>query len=511
MVAYCCCMQPTAQSFCLWSGFSGDWFKPVKCFKHLQTSMRLLGFCALPTVWSWSSLEAHFGSTEDGLERFLQQAASVELVKFAETAEVPAFCEENQQLPDGIFAPMLWRLAETLQRCGVRALPHEWLSHELQWQGLQQQVSESLGALADVRSDDASVICRRFRATHLQSANGSTEKRWPRCPRCGKAIGQAKEMQSRLQVFQQDLNKSYSESGPDVLIEMTAACKEELQIGVRFPTADSAAMLAEIESLECNSCQLQAFAAVDSNLWGALALLHCAPQLEATSLEPRLQRAMEILEFNLWKGVAFPSLHEAVSKEIFQLRLSKRFQNFESSRFCTRKQSVTLAPGGGTDFWEEEERQMLSQEPAELSIGYFRLAQRLETNTMTAQQVPQALALSAFWLREGNPSNAAVRAAQLLVEAAVQSAGRLSPGLQLLVLQTCLEASRPFNGRPLSNDVLKRLNQLGQMPVTLPSPVSLGQMRQIAPYVDRLYWSFGRRLQTLSSQARISIVSFRFI
>ena len=501
----------------------------------VQRRMFLCVIASLATLASsWIS---DLGEDGSGLERFLQQHSasddsddSDDLVQFATKHET--FC---QQVPGGGTATgMLWRLAETLQRCGVRALPNEWLSDDLQWQGLQQEVSESFGALADVRSDDASIICRRFRAA--KSAAGANETDAPRlrCPRCGKAIGQAKDMQSRLQVFHHDLDGSINDGMTDgrenSLIEISAACREEVHVhAARFQQAQSgAAMLAEIESLECNSCELQALGAADSNLlWSALGLLHCAPQLdEAPSLlEPRLHRAMEILELNLWKGVGFPSLHEAVSKEIFHLRLSKRFQNFESSRFCLAlNKSVTVVSGlGAKDFWEEEERQMLAEnhKPADVSIGYFRLARRLKTNAMDAAQqaVAQSLALAGFWLRQVQ-SSAATQAAQLVVEAAYRAAMRLSPGLQMLVLQTCLEALRPFNGRPLQmhHQVLQHLQQVqGQMPVTLPSHVSLVQLRQIAPYVERLHSSFARLLQTVSLQARgikpdqTSIIEYRYI
>ena len=468
---------------------------------------------------SWISEELGRHEDVSGLERFLQQhsQASDDLVQFATGHET--FCQE--QVPGvGTATGMLWRLAETLQRCGVRTLPNEWLSDDLQWQGLQQEVSESFGALADVRSDDASIICRRFRAAKSAARANETDAPRLRCPRCGKAIGQAKDMQSRLQVFHHDLDRTITDGMADgrenSLIEISAACRDEVHVhAARFQQAQSgAAMLAEIESLECNSCELQALGAVDSVdlLWSALGLLHCAPQLdEAPSLlEPRLHRAMEILEFNLWKGVGFPSLHEAVSKEIFHLRLSKRFQNFEFSRFCIAlNKSMTVASGlGAKDFWEEEEREMLAEnhKPADVSIGYFRLAHRLKTTAMDAAQqaVPQSLALAGFWLRQVQ-SSAATQAAQLVVEAAYRAAMRLSPGLQMLVLQTCLEALRPFNGRPLQmhHQVLQHLQQIqGQMPVTLPSHVSLVQLRQIAPYVERLHSSFARLLQTLSLQAR---------
>jgi hypothetical protein len=55
----------------------------------------------------------------------------------------------------------------------------------------------------------------------------------------------------------------------------------------------------------------------------------------------------------------------------------------------------------------------------------------------------------------------------------------------------------------MHHQVLQHLQQIqGQMPVTLPSHVSLVQLRQIAPYVERLHSSFARLLQTLSLQAR---------
>ena len=44
-----------------------------------------------------------------------------------------------------------------------RALPAFW-PDELQWQALQQQTSESLRALADVRSDNAILRCKAFGA-----------------------------------------------------------------------------------------------------------------------------------------------------------------------------------------------------------------------------------------------------------------------------------------------------------------------------------------------------------
>lgn len=476
-----------------------------------------------------ANLIEDLGEDGSGLERFLQHspaAPSDDLVQFATATGHETFCQEQVPGVGTAKKEILWRLAETLQRCGVRALPNEWLSEDLQWQQLQQEVSDSFGALADVRSDDASIICRRFRAAK-SAANESDGPRFFRCPRCGKAIGQAKDMQSRLQVFHHDLNRtSDSTAGTadgenGTLIEISAACREELHVhAARFQQAQSSpAMLAEIESLECNSCELQALGAVDSVdlLWSALGLLHCAPQLdEAPSLlEPRLHRAMDILEFNLWKGIGFPSLHEAVSKEIFDLRLSKRFQNFELSRLCialNKSVSVVVSGVSGlgpTHFWEEEERQMLAEnhQPADLSIGYFRLAHRLKKNAMDAAQqaVPQSLALAGFWLRqvENGQSPVATQAAQLVAEAAYRAATRLPPGLQMLVLQTCLEALRPFNGRPLQmhHQVLQHLRQIqGQMPVTLPSHVSLVQLRQIEPYVERLHSSFARLLQTVSLQ-----------
>lgn len=482
----------------------------------------------LATGWSTESgtefevnrwLSEALGSDDgNALEQFLQQHShsSDEVVQFA----VPTH-ETFSQHADIGTAPGLWHLAETLQRCGVRALPKEWLSEELQWQGLQQEVSEHFSALADVRSDEASVICRHFRsATKFQSDNETDETDSSvrlRCPRCGKAIGQAKDMQSKLQVLHRDLDPSIRGSSGETiaLIESSAACNEELQlhqlhqlhVHTRFPEqASASAMLAAIEDLDCTTCELQAFGSADL-LWSALALLHCAPHLDEAPalLEQRLQLAMEVLESNLWRGVGFPSLHEAVSKKIFQLRRSRRFKNFQSQSRLGESISVnnsfTLSPGSEvSDSWEES-KILENHEPLDISMGYFRLAQRMDAQDGTARA--QSLALAAFWLRQV-PGSAAAQAAQLVAEAAYRSAQFLRPGLQMLVLQTCLGALQPFNGRPLRfhGEVLHRLQQLlAQVPVTLLPRVTLVQMHQIAPYVDRLHSSFVRLLQTVSLQA----------
>lgn len=488
----------------------------------------------LATGWSTGTefevnrwLSEALGSDDgNALEQFLQQHShsSDEVVQFA----VPT--HETFSHADIGTVPGLWHLAETLQRCGVTALPKEWLSEELQWQGLQQEVSEHFSALADVRSDDASVICRHFRsATKFQSetdneTDSSAGPRLLRCPRCGKAVGQSKDMQSKLQVLHRDLDPIIrGTSGEGIaLIESTAACKEELdalhQLHVmRFQEGPASAMAA-IEDLDCTTCELQALAGSDL-LWSALALLHCAPHLDEAPvlLEQRLQLAMEVLESNLWRGVGFPSLHEAVSKKIFHLRRSRRFKNFQiQSRLgespISVNNSFTLSPGSeGSDSFLEQERKILEGQPFDISMGYFRLAQRMDAGE--AAQAAQALALAAFWLRQ-IPGSAAAQAAQLLAEAAYRSAQFLRPGLQMLVLQTCLEALQPFNGRPLRfhGQVLHRLQQLlAQVPVTLLPRVTLVQMRQIAPYVDRLHSSFVRLLQTVSVQAPGVSTLLRFV
>lgn len=470
------------------------------------------------SVEQW--LSKVFGQSHDSvrfLEEFLQRhgQATDDLVQFAEKDVTESHCQEV--IPDVWTAPpMLWHLAESLQRCGVKALPTEWLFDE-QWEGLQQQASHYLGALADVRSDETSVICRHFRQAFSMEANDTDSKGRLRCPRCGKAVGQAKDIQSRLQVFYHDLDKTSSKTQEreSSLIESTAACREVVILHQpRFQEVQSsmAAMLAELESLECNSCEMQAFASVDL-IWSALALLQCAPYLDESPalLEPKLQRAMEVLESNLWKGVGFPSLHEAVSKGIFQLRRSRRFQNFESSRFCASKSLQSLLVGEGRkESWEEEEQMMLAkgQKPMDISIGYFHLAHRLmATKTSAAQQaVPQSLALAGVWLRQVEGS-AAAQAAQLLAEAAFRLAMlTLSPGLQIVVLETGLQALHPFKSRPLHmhKEVFSQLKQLrSQMPVVLPASATLVQMRLIAPFVDRLHSSFARLLQTVSLQAGI--------
>ena len=474
------------------------------------------------SVEQW--LSKALGQSDDSvrsLEQFLQRhgRATDDFVQFAEKDVTESHCQEV--MPDVWTAPpMLWHLAESLQRCGVKALPTEWLFDEHQWEGLQQEASHYLGALADVRSDETSVICRHFRQVKME-ANDTDSKGRLRCPRCGKAVGQAKDMQSRLQVFYHDLDKTSSgaQERESALIESTAACREVVEVHrPHFQEVQSsmAAMLAELESLvpaKCNSCEVQAFASVTSvDLWSALALLQCAPYLDESPalLEPKLQRAMEVLESNLWKGVGFPSLHEAVSKGIFQLRRSRRFQNFESSRFCAASKSVLVVGEGRKESWEEEEQMMLAkgQKPMDISTGYFHLAHRLmATKTSVAQQaVPQSLALAGAWLRQVEGS-AAAQAAQLLVEAAFRLAMlTLSPGLQVLVLETGLQALHPFKGRPLHmhKEVFSQLKQLrSQMPVVLPASATLVQMRLIAPFVDRLHSSFARLLQTVSLQAGI--------
>eukprot|EP00438_Fugacium_kawagutii_P010114 Skav203905 [mRNA] locus=scaffold1649:319635:322671:- [translate_table: standard] len=459
-------------------------------------------------------LSEALGDDSNALEQFLQQHSDSfdEVVQFA----VPT--HETFSHAEIGTAPGLWHLAESLQRCGVRALPKEWLSEELQWQGLQREVSEYFSALADVRSDDASVICRHFRsATKFQSetdndTDSSLGPRLLRCPRCGKAIGQAKDMQSKLQVLHRDLDPSgiRGTSGDIALFESSAACREELHPQTRFQEvqAEASAMLATIEDLDCTTCELQAFGSVADHLWSALALLHCAPHLDEAPalLEQRLQFAMEVLESNLWRGVGFPSLHEAVSKKIFQLRRSRRFKSFQiqsrlGESFLVLNNSFPLSPSEGSESLVEQEREILRGQPFDISMGYFRLAQRIEAREAAAQ----SLALAAFWLRQV-PGTAAVQAAQLVAEAAYRSAQFLRPGLQMLVLQTCLEALQPFNGRPLRfhGHVLHRLQQLlAQVPVTLLPRVTLLQMRQIAPYVDRLHSSFVRLLQTVSLQAPV--------
>ena len=148
------------------------------------------------------------------------------------------------------------------------------------------------------------------------------------------------------------------------------------------------------------------------------------------------------------------------------------------------------------------------QKPMDISIGYFHLAHRLmATKTSAAQQaVPQALALAGAWLRQVEGS-AAAQAAQLLAEAAFRLAMlTLSPGLQVVVLETGLQALHPFKSRPLHmhKEVFSQLKQLrSQMPVVLPASTTLVQMRLIAPFVDRLHSSFARLLQTVSLQAGI--------
>lgn len=495
------------------------------CFaRHFVLMLLFLIFTTAASLGVDSSVEQWlskvFGQSDDSvrsLEEFLQRhgQATVDLVQFAEKDVTENHCQKV--MPDVWTAPpMLWHLAESLQRCGVKALPTEWLFDEHQWEGLQQEASHYLGALADVRSDETSVICRHFRQGKME-ANDTDSKGRLRCPRCGKAVGQAKDMQSRLQVFYHDLDKTSSgaQERESSLIESTAACREVVEVHQpRFQEVQSsmAAMLAELESLECNSCEVQAFASVDL-LWSALALLQCAPYLDESPalLEPKLQRAMEVLESNLWKGVGFPSLHEAVSKGIFQLRRSRRFQNFESSRSCASKSLLSLLVGEGRkESWEEEEQMMLAkgQKPMDISIGYFHLAHRLmATKTSAAQQaVPQALALAGAWLRQVE-GTAAAQAAQLLAEAAFRLAMlTLSPGLQVVVLETGLQALHPFKSRPLHmhKEVFSQLKQLrSQMPVVLPASTTLVQMRLIAPFVDRLHSSFARLLQTVSLQAGI--------
>eukprot|EP00439_Symbiodinium_sp_Y106_P063310 s1699_g9.t2 len=136
----------------------------------------------------------------------------------------------------------LWHVVHDLSKCGVRGLPTVWPTGG-EWQVLQQQASQHLAALADVRTDNASLICRHFRAPSLEpEANDSAEaepargSRVPRCPRCGWAVARDQDVQSALLFLHRDLQISVEDQAGDRelhFIENTAACAGEIDLRAR--------------------------------------------------------------------------------------------------------------------------------------------------------------------------------------------------------------------------------------------------------------------------------------
>ncbi|CAE7335264.1 unnamed protein product [Symbiodinium natans] len=395
---------------------------------------------------------------------------------------------------------------------------------------LQQQTSQHLAALADIRTDNASLICRHFRAPAWDDGANDSEgaepvhSRVPRCPRCGWAVARDQDVQSALRFLHRDLQISTEDQavghGDAHFIETSAACAGQIdhraaEFFELWADGGLAATLGRLDALDCSPCELQAldrFAAqVHAEFLAALAALRCADASgEAPSaLEPKLLKAVDVLEEALWKGLGFPSLHEAAATAVFALR---RGRSAGLARRCPGSSPLPTY-AAALDSTQQEltpafhhEREALRRfangepfEPLSLALAYAELA---ETDVAA-----QALALCALWLREAAVHGS--REAQVALPLVVQSAHRLAvsslpPASQLIVLRSCSQALASGTERAFAapaRAVAERLEALErQLPFTsppVPLLVAFGRLESIA---ERLHLAYARLLQTVGQE-----------
>eukprot|EP00931_Biecheleriopsis_adriatica_P049475 TRINITY_DN28621_c0_g1_i2.p1 TRINITY_DN28621_c0_g1~~TRINITY_DN28621_c0_g1_i2.p1 ORF type:complete len:643 (+),score=109.45 TRINITY_DN28621_c0_g1_i2:25-1929(+) len=523
----------------------------------------------------------HSGCREEHRDNIFGPAVvkSDELSQTNMMAEACGSQSDSQLSGGSLTNSAVWHIASSLQTCGVRGVHQTWPLSSSTWQTVALQSAFDLKSLAEIRSDNASLICRLGRQSirpKATSEDGSeidemetdeklvtpTRSKLPRCPRCGKSISFDKAAQAELMSLHRGLTEETTLADMDnSLLSGSAACAEEVkhvenELVKSYVSGGASALLSSIELLGCGTCELEAIARLalaekvevpEASAFAALAYVRCSSVLDETSgsVEVRLTEALKALERAIWKGVAFPLLHEAASKAIFGLRRSRlEYKVSVAAAICKEKHNTSI-----TDFmdsWSLVDASMhpgvrLESDalgkwgsaskggwnPLRIGLTYFDLVAGLEPLLAA-----HALALGALWFRRAAQDLMEARDQTAWLDAELLAAGKeltksilgviqatayaaykiavssLSPGSQFLVLSVCSKALVPLDEGNQKSEVSSWSSMIHSrfmflaknLPFASPAVSSLMHAQRLASIAERLHDSFAFLIESMGAQ-----------
>ncbi|CAK0789721.1 unnamed protein product [Prorocentrum cordatum] len=362
----------------------------------------------------------------------------------------------------------MWSVAVGLRGCGLGSrwgsLVGAWPADEGGWLALQSSVADAAGFLADVRSDNASLVCARgggprplaseLAASALDAleVNMTQEKGGddvddeaaqaasPRCPRCGRAAADDPEAQGRLAELRVLLGQRHGDEDAELASSALRFSAQAAADWLEAPLAASAAscpmasssarsrlaaawdggglnaLVTAAESLECGACDLAGAAAYlaeqagaadadgQPTVWTAVSSLLVTRCWQAVDLS-QLLAAWRSLELAVWRGLGHPLLAEVASQHMVRLLRSGRSGRLVSAELaaglCGAPAALRGLVGELGQLPAGPEAEALKAGAAGDPLRASLLYLNLASAAPSAAEVASGLAHAGLWLRQG--------------------------------------------------------------------------------------------------------------